>query len=217
MLQPHHRTRGFSLVELITAIGIIGTLVALALPQYQNFMGRARRTEAMTNLGNLAKAMESYYANEDTYTCDLNALGWAPEGGARFIYGFGIANASCPNYNDTMELAAVRPVNTELLVHRNLTPFAGSDLVFGEVQCGALPPVGCTASAGPFGAFSIAAYGNVDADDAVDHYFMHSRDYASATLTALQATNGAIQSSAMYRVRDDTDDSSVLGALSNPP
>ena len=51
---------GFSLVELMVAVGIVGVLVTLALPRYHQFMVQARRGEAKSNLSHLASLQQMY-------------------------------------------------------------------------------------------------------------------------------------------------------------
>ena len=61
------RTAGFSLVELMVAVGIVGVLVTLAVPRYQQFMVQARRGEAKSNLSHIATLQEVYKVEHYTY------------------------------------------------------------------------------------------------------------------------------------------------------
>jgi type IV pilus assembly protein PilA len=54
---------GFSLIELMIVVAIMGILVAIALPQYQNYQVRSRVTEALVLSTSVKRALESYYAD----------------------------------------------------------------------------------------------------------------------------------------------------------
>ena len=58
----HKRERGFTLIEIIIVVAINGILVAIALPQYQNYQIRSKVTEALVLSTSVKRALESYYA-----------------------------------------------------------------------------------------------------------------------------------------------------------
>ena len=59
----HKKERGFTLIEIIIVVAIIGILVAIALPQYQNYQIRSKVTEALVLSTSVKRALESYYAD----------------------------------------------------------------------------------------------------------------------------------------------------------
>lgn len=66
MLQKY-KNAGFSLVELMTVLVIIGILAAIAGPIYLNYIRKARTSEAINNLGIIALYQESFFAENESY------------------------------------------------------------------------------------------------------------------------------------------------------
>lgn len=80
--------KGFTLIELMIVVAIIAFLAMVAIPSFKQFLAKAKRTEAYMNLNALATAEKIYWAEHGTYSTDLNALGWKPEGQIQYSYGF---------------------------------------------------------------------------------------------------------------------------------
>jgi type IV pilus assembly protein PilA len=60
--------QGFTLIELMIVVAIIGILAAIAIPQYQNYTGRAQLADAITAAGGLKTAVGEFYQVNGTYT-----------------------------------------------------------------------------------------------------------------------------------------------------
>jgi type IV pilus assembly protein PilE len=68
---------GFTLIELMVAVVIVGILAALAYPSYRQYMLRTNRTEGMTALQQVAAKQERFFSNNSTYTEDLADLNFS--------------------------------------------------------------------------------------------------------------------------------------------
>lgn len=68
--------KGFTLIELMIVVAIIGILAAVALPAYQDYTARSQMAEAMTLGGGLRGVVSEYWTNEGTYP-DSNATAGA--------------------------------------------------------------------------------------------------------------------------------------------
>jgi len=105
------RAQGFTLVELMIVVAIIGVLAAVAIPSFVNYQLTAKRSEAFANLASLGKAQKAYFAEfgdfvasepEPWFTSGTLAnavkrdsapigpafldVGWIPEGNVFFDY-----------------------------------------------------------------------------------------------------------------------------------
>jgi type IV pilus assembly protein PilA len=107
------RTRGFTLIELMLAVAIIGILAAIAIPNFVSFQRRSKASEAKANLAAIRTAESSYFSEYGTHVSALpsppswapgatgrqphkwvdasapdgfSILGWAPEGEVWFQY-----------------------------------------------------------------------------------------------------------------------------------
>jgi len=86
--------KGFTLIELMTTVAIVGTLAAVGVPQYRKFQRRARRAEANMVLGVVASNQSTFRAEYNAITNSLGALGVELENPPTF-YRFGFPTGAC--------------------------------------------------------------------------------------------------------------------------
>jgi len=99
IFMPSLNAKGFTLIELMVVVAIIGVLAAVAIPNYQKYQARARQSEARIALASIFTAEKSFATEASTYTTCLASIGYAPEGAKiYYITGFGAtesANTTC--------------------------------------------------------------------------------------------------------------------------
>ena len=72
-----NRQGGFTLIELMVVIVIVGILATIAIPAYNDSVRKGRRSDAKSSLTTIAARMEQYFMDNKTYTTDLTDLGYA--------------------------------------------------------------------------------------------------------------------------------------------
>ena len=110
-VQGKTRSQGFTLIELMIVVALIGVLTSIAIPGFQRYQMTSKRAEAYTNLQALATAQKSYFSEWNKFVAVLPEpsstlgidpgpqkrsaaavvgafapLGWAPTGGVYFDY-----------------------------------------------------------------------------------------------------------------------------------
>ena len=76
--RPLKHSRGFSLIELMVVVLIVGILAGIAVPSYLSSIRQSRRTDAKAALLDLAAREERYFAtNNGAYTSTLSNLGYS--------------------------------------------------------------------------------------------------------------------------------------------
>jgi len=66
--------KGFTLIELMIVIAIIGILAAIAIPQFNSYRKRAYNTSAKADAKNIYTAAQVYFTDNPSGTADLDAL-----------------------------------------------------------------------------------------------------------------------------------------------
>ncbi len=69
--------RGYSLIEVLVVVAVVGVLAAIAYPSYHSQVIKTRRTEAQSLLLDIAARQEAFYTDNKTFTVDMTDLGFA--------------------------------------------------------------------------------------------------------------------------------------------
>ena len=90
-----NRTRGFTLIEMMIVVAVLGIIVALGYPSYQEQVRKARRAEGMGELLEMADRLERRYSDQGTYA-GINADA---------LYGISTADNTRPTTNGHYKLS----------------------------------------------------------------------------------------------------------------
>lgn len=99
---------GFTLIELMITVALVGILAAIALPNFLESIRKGRRSDAVAALQQVQQAQERYRANNPAYTTDLGRLGVGATSPDRH-YTIAVSGASATGYVATATVAAGSP------------------------------------------------------------------------------------------------------------
>lgn len=166
--------KGFTLIELMIVVAIIGILAALAIPNFMRFQARSKQSEAKANLKSVFTAEKSYYAEHDTYSPYVADIGFGPERGNRYAYFIGATVKL-----EDRTTSKIVSTTTDTGVQVDAFKYGTAATVSGAP---ALTPgaVVYTSMTLPTTTFSAGASGNIDTDTTVFDFWELSSISASA-------------------------------------
>ncbi len=107
--------KGFSLIELMVVVAIIGLLSTVAIPQYQKYKQRAIQAEAKLSLSTLYTMEKVFITNYGWGTSNFSQLGFEPKGVYHYTAGWGFQAKNGTPFN----------VNEKTRVAITATPYTG--------------------------------------------------------------------------------------------
>jgi len=80
------KNKGFTLIELMIVVAIIGILVSVVLPGYRNYILEGQRSDMQGKLLSIADLQERYYIDNFSYADDMKKLGFNVPDGSAYTY-----------------------------------------------------------------------------------------------------------------------------------
>ena len=154
--KPLRKQEGFTLIELMIVVAIIGILAAIAIPNFLKYQAKSRQSEAKTNLSGIFVSNTAYFGEQAVYG-NFVQMGFALAGNTnRYTYRAGTG---------TTLLTDIIQAQVGTMVGGGAPPFTEAQGSCANVAAAANGPTGFTATAAA----------SIDGDNDIDHWFMNNQ------------------------------------------
>ena len=134
--------KGFTLIELMIVVAIIGILAAIAIPAYQDYTIRAQVTEGINLAGVLQTGIAEYFTNVGSFPATLSAAGISSSPSGKYVTNLAITNGGITVTYGNQANVKVSGCTLSLLPYTD----ANNDVLW---RCGfATAPAGTVATGG---------------------------------------------------------------------
>src|SRR5262249_54834591 len=148
--------KGFTLIELMIVVAIIGILAAIAIPNFIKFQARSKQSEAKANLKAIFTAQKAFFQEKDRFSSLTGEVGFEPERTNRYAY-FLAATGALEDRTGSAIVQATTYTGIQVDVFKYGSAFSQT---YAATACATAAAI----AAPPTPSFTATAQGNIDAD-----------------------------------------------------